>query len=147
MSQKNIYKSTIKTLDAGSLVKEPLNKEYDLIPLIRKGILMKNLQKLAKLMSLSLKDLALILPVSERTLRRYGASQRLSPEITERVIKLAQLYDKGIQVFEKKEKFLKWLNSEITSLNTKKPVEFLDTSKGIDLIMEELERIEYGVYS
>jgi putative toxin-antitoxin system antitoxin component (TIGR02293 family) len=147
MAQKNIYKTALKALDAGGMVKEPLNKEYDLIPLIRKGLLMKNLQKLAEQMSLSLKDLALILPVSERTLRRYGALHRLSPEITERVLKLAQLYSRGIQVFERKDKFLKWLNTEITVLNGKKPVEYLDTSKGIDLILEELERIEYGVYS
>jgi putative toxin-antitoxin system antitoxin component (TIGR02293 family) len=147
MAEKNIYKTALKTLDADNLVKEPLNRDYDLIPLIRRGLLMKNLMKLAELMSLSLKELALILPVSERTLRRYSNVQRLSPEITERVLKLAHLYSRGIQVFEKREKFLKWLNSEITSLNGKKPSELLDTSKGIDLILEELERIEYGVYS
>ncbi len=128
------------------MVKDAINNEYGLIPLIKRGLYKKNLMRLADQLSFSLKQMALILHVSERTLRRYRNMQRLSPDISERILKLAQLYTRGIEVLKNRDIFLEWLNSNIIALNDK-PVNLLDTITGIDMVIDVLGRIEYGVYS
>jgi putative toxin-antitoxin system antitoxin component (TIGR02293 family) len=146
MTETNIFKKMVKTIGAEDMVKEPINNEYGLIPIIEKGLYMKNLMKLARLMSLSLKDIALILHISERTLRRYNNNRRLSPDISERLLKLSHLYTKGIELFKDKDVFTEWLNSDIAALN-EKPINLLNTITGIQMIINVLGRIEYGVYS
>jgi putative toxin-antitoxin system antitoxin component (TIGR02293 family) len=145
MTQKNLYIKVTKNIGAGEFAKEQINNQYDFIPLIKRGLYKKNLLKLAKEMSLPLKDFAGFLPVSERTIRRYKSSQRLSPNVTEHLIKIAELYTKGLDVFENKEKFLHWLDTDNKILSSK-PIQLLDTITGINLIIDELGRIEHGVY-
>lgn len=145
MTQKNLYIKVTRNIGAEGFVKEQINNEYDFIPLIKKGLYKKNLLKLAKEMALPLKDFAVFLPVSERTIRRYKSTQRLSSNVTEHILKISELYTKGVDVFGKKEKFLHWLNVDSRVLRGK-PLQLLDTITGINLIIQELERIEHGVY-
>ena len=146
MAQKNIYIRITQNIGADELVKGRVNDLYDLIPLIKRGLYKKNLLKLAREMSLPLKDFAVFLPVSERTIRRYKDSQRLSPNVTEHLLKIAELYTKGVDIFGKKEKFLHWLNTENKFL-LPKPLKLLDTITGISKVLDELVRIEHGVYT
>jgi uncharacterized protein (DUF2384 family) len=39
------------------------------------------------------------------------------------------------------------MNSSVMALGNKKPKEFLDTSIGIDLLMNELGKIEHGIFA
>jgi putative toxin-antitoxin system antitoxin component (TIGR02293 family) len=55
------------------------------------------------------------------------------------------LYKFGVDVFGDKNKLNTWLNIENVSLGGAKPKELLDTSFGIGLIKDELNRIEQGV--
>jgi uncharacterized protein (DUF2384 family) len=70
----------------------------------------------------------------ERTaqLLRYIVSESVSPT----------LMKKGIDTFGSREHFLAWMISPITALGGKKPYEFSEEE-----IMNELGRIDYGVYS
>ncbi len=145
MTQKNLYIAAIKSIGAEDLLLEPINREYDIIPLIKSGLFKKNLIKLAEQMSMSIKDMAAILPVSERTLKRYRSTTRLSPELSERLLKLSDLYSKGIEILGSKDKFIKWMNIESLVIG-KKPIDIIDTLTGIQLVKDELGRIEYGVY-
>lgn len=47
---------------------------------------------------------------------------------------------KGIQ----SEKFYNWLNTKNQAMGGEKPVSYLDTFSGIQLVMDELNAIEYG---
>ena len=58
---------------------------------------------------------------------------------------IAALYTKGADVFGSAEKFSLWMDSVLLPFGNKKPKEFLDTSARIDMIMDELCRIEHGV--
>ena len=145
MTQQKLYIESIKSIGAERLLKEPINREFDLIPLIKRGLFKRNLIKLAEQMSMSIKDMAAILPVSERTLKRYRKTTRLSPELSERLIKLSELYTKGIEIIGSKERFIKWINTESLAIG-KKPIDIIDTMTGIELVNDELGRIEHGVY-
>jgi putative toxin-antitoxin system antitoxin component (TIGR02293 family) len=58
---------------------------------------------------------------------------------------LVMLYEYGIEVFGDRDNFNIWLNSRSIALGGRSPKELLDTKFGIDLVKDELGRIEHGV--
>jgi putative toxin-antitoxin system antitoxin component (TIGR02293 family) len=88
-----------------------------------------------------------ILHTTDRTLRRYTEDTVLNPEQSERALEIARLYTRGTEVFESLDGFKEWMNSSVVALGSKKPKEFLDTSLGIEILMEELGRIEHGIFA
>jgi putative toxin-antitoxin system antitoxin component (TIGR02293 family) len=121
--------------------------KYDFIDLIRKGVSRKALDFLMETTGITPLEMAAIMHTSDRTLRRYTASKLLNPEQSERVIELARLYSRGEEVFGSLDAFKEWIESNVIALGNKKPKEFFDTSLGIELLMEELGRIEHGIFA
>jgi putative toxin-antitoxin system antitoxin component (TIGR02293 family) len=86
-----------------------------------------------------------ILNISSKTLDRYKkAEKRLTPSASELMLKLITLYKKGEELFGNQEQFQKWIEVPAYGLGNKVPKTMLQTPAGIDLIMDELIRIEYG---
>lgn len=121
--------------------------EVEYIHYIRKGLPNSVIPELGIKMEITDDDLSSIFHVSKRTLIRRKPSDPLNPEQTERAIELARLYVRGEEVFDALDNFKEWMNSKILALGNKKPKAFLDTSLGINLVLDELTRIEHGVYS
>ncbi len=119
----------------------------DFISVIRKGVSKKAMDRLMEITGITPKEMAFIIRVSDRTLRRYKSQTLLNPEQSERVVELARLYSRGEQVFGNLESFKEWMNSTVMALGNKKPKEFLDTSLGINILMDELGKIEHGIFA
>lgn len=86
-----------------------------------------------------------VFEISLKTINRYKQDKkRLNARNSEIVLKLLALYKKGIEVFGELEDFNKWLTKRAFGLGDKIPYKMMNTSTGIDLIFEELVRIEYG---
>lgn len=124
-----------------------VKKEEDFIQMIKKGVPKKSLDQLMTNTGLSANEIALIMHTSDRTLRRYKPGKLLNTEQSERVIELARLYSRGEEVFESLDAFKEWIDSTVMALGNKRPKEFLDTSLGIELLMDELGRIEQGIFA
>jgi len=85
------------------------------------------------------------LGLSLKTLQRYAQEAKsLTPREGEAILKLEALYKKGIEVFGNRDEFNSWLKEPEYGLGWQVPLELLSMSTGIDLIMDELVRIEYG---
>jgi putative toxin-antitoxin system antitoxin component (TIGR02293 family) len=98
-------------------------------------------------LGLQQKDTAELIGVSVRTYQRQKRTANMTFAASENVLKLAELYETGITAFDdNEESFIAWLNSPIPALNNEKPIELLSSNLGIDLVKEELLRIEYGIY-
>lgn len=136
MSLLNTSKSTIAFHD-----------ETDLIDLIRQGVSKKSLDYLITQIGYTITDIAEVLHVSDRNLRRYTASEKLNTEQSERLIEIARLYAKGEDVFGSIKAFNHWMDANILALGNKTPKSYLDTSLGIQLLHKELGRIEHGVFA
>jgi putative toxin-antitoxin system antitoxin component (TIGR02293 family) len=54
------------------------------------------------------------------------------------------MHTKGQKVFGNPESFRRWLEKPAYGLDEQIPLDLLQTSGGIDLVMEELDRIAYG---
>ncbi|MBO9572577.1 MAG: DUF2384 domain-containing protein [Chitinophagaceae bacterium] len=80
-----------------------------------------------------------------KTLTAYKQNNTsLDAVISEKLLKLFALYDKGTLVFGTAGEFNKWLAEPASGLGNQVPNTVLDTITGIDLVNEELVRIEYG---
>ena len=119
----------------------------DFIYCIRAGVPKKALDNLIEVTGISAAEMAAIVRTSDRTLRRYTTNQKLNPEQSERVIELAKVYSRGEEVFGSIDAFREWMNGAVLALGNKKPKEFLDTSLGIEMLMDELGRIEHGIFA
>jgi putative toxin-antitoxin system antitoxin component (TIGR02293 family) len=91
--------------------------------------------------------MAAITHTSDRTLRRYKPQQKLSQEQSERMIELARLYSRGETVFGSITAFRQWMDTTLLPLGNKKPKAFLDTSLGINMLLDEIGRIEHGIFA
>lgn len=128
------------------LGKKLVNK-MDLVELGSRGITKTAVSNLANYLSLSSKQVADLLPVTERTLQRYSPRQHFNQAVSEQVIHIAEVVAKGIEIFKEKSKLLLWLNTPHKVFSGNTPFSLLSSRFGTELVLEELGRIEFGVYS
>lgn len=124
-----------------------ITNENDFIGLIRAGIPKQVMDRLMSVADISLTEMAAIIHTSDRTLRRYTAGQRLSQEQSERMVEIARLYSRGEEVFGTLGEFRTWMDATLLAFGNKKPKEFMDTSIGISMIMDEIGRVQHGVFA
>ena len=124
-----------------------IRNENDFISVIRTGIPKQAMIHLMQVADISLTEMASIVHTSDRTLRRYGAHQKLSQEQSERMVEMARLYSRGEEVFGSMNDFKEWMDTILLPFGNKKPKDFLDTSLGIGMIMDELGRIQHGIFA
>lgn len=113
----------------------------------RNGISMHKISQIIDRYQLTLKDTANILNVSERTLQRYHNNDILTKDITERALRLQRLYERGAEVFGTLDNFISWMKSPILIFKNEKPISFLDTIFGFELLEQEIGRIEHGIFA
>jgi putative toxin-antitoxin system antitoxin component (TIGR02293 family) len=110
-----------------------------------KGLSSQALSDLEYLSGLSKQAVARFLHVTSRSLNRYLEEDRvLDAAKSETLLKLIALYRKGTEVFGTKEAFNSWLGAPVMGIGNHIPFDLMETSSGIDLIDEELDRIAYG---
>ena len=113
---------------------------------VRKGIGYNSFINAVKNVPLTLKEWSGILDLSERTLQRYKKDKRAFDTLqSEKIVQVTLLIRFGRDVFGDEKKFNLWLNTENLSIGNIKPKEMLDSSFGIDLLKDELTRIENGI--
>ena len=124
-----------------------LHNRFDLMEMSKKGITKGALKHLAEYLSLSTGQLADLLPVSKRTILRYTAKKLFNRIVSEQILQIAEVVAKGTEAFGDKEKFISWMHSPSKALANQTPLTLLSSRFGTEMVLDELGRIEYGVYS
>lgn len=137
------YQSVINVLGLKILTRTPL----ELVNVVRKGIPRKAIDTLAKNLNISVANLTKYLHVSERTLHRYAPEKILSSDLSDHVLQIAKIYTRCVEVFEDNDNAANWLKQSNIVFGNIPPIELMDTSTGIEIVFDELTRIEYGVGS
>jgi putative toxin-antitoxin system antitoxin component (TIGR02293 family) len=127
------------------LFNQTVRNQSDLIELARTGIPKNEVLKMAKHLSFSGKELAIIINLSERTLQRYPDDKKLEKIASEKAIQLAKLYERGNEVWGDLDRFKGWMRHPNPFLGSKTPLEILDTSFGFEMVLDEIGRIEHGI--
>ena len=139
-----VLKDTIALLG----IKTPLTESFGLMGVIRKGLPTKSLDKLAKQLELSSSAIVVELGLAKRTYARKVEKQELlSTEQTERVVRLARVFAYAKQVFGAEEKARRWMLKKNRALGGEVPLRLLDTDIGGNAVVDELGRIDYGVFA
>lgn len=128
-----------------SRYKSSINNPFTLVQTANKGINSEEFFKFADLSKQNPSLLSGFLNLSLKTLTRYRRSKKkLNPDKSEQLLKWIALYLKGISIFGKIDSFNNWLKKPAYGLGSVIPLNLMNTSTGIDLILEELQRIEHG---
>lgn len=121
-------------------------RSYTLIKMVREGIPYSEFATISSTSPFTAKEWANYLNVSTRTLERHRDDNKtFRQEQSERILAIYQLLNFGTLVFGDTTGFFNWLGSESIALGGIKPKELLDTSIGINIIKDELGRLEHGI--
>ena len=113
---------------------------------VRKGLPMKALDDLARLLNVDHASLADILGTSMRTLqRRARESERLGAVASDRLARVRRILDLATHVLGESDKAARWLTSESRALGGEVPLHMLDTDIGTQRVQQELRQMEFGM--
>lgn len=111
---------------------------------IRDGLPAEALNDFIQILNGTQDDVAHLLNISDKTLRTYIKDRKkLDISISEHLLQLFELFDKGIEIFGNLEQFRLWLKTPNIALE-EAPINLLDSITGIECVMDELERIAFG---
>lgn len=107
----------------------------------------KRFQKLADKIPFTLKEWANILHLSERTLQRYAKNNTPFEGIyVDRILHLEELINMGLETFVNGEALYRWLKRDKPVLGHLLSFESLYSTQGIQMVIDDIGRIQYGVY-
>lgn len=119
---------------------------FNIIDAVRKGLKFAVFALISKKSPFNISEWASFLHLSERTMQRYEKENKTFEGIyAEKIIQISMLYNYGVEIFGNKEKFDSWLIHPNVALGGQVPKQLLDSSFGIELLKDELGRIEHGV--
>jgi putative toxin-antitoxin system antitoxin component (TIGR02293 family) len=133
-------------LGGKKVLHKKIQNQMDMVDLIEQGLTKEAAMHLAKALSITNKRLAELLPISKRTLERYHATKHLDRATSQQLISLARLTARGFEVFGDPHKFVEWMNAPCTAFGERAPISLIATQVGIDMVLDELGRIEHGIY-
>ena len=118
-----------------------------LIAKIKEGLSVKAFDRLRKNLDISEKALAKTLNIAISTLARRKNTGRMTFEESERIYRIARLYDRAVEVFGDKKMGRKWLKDPAWALGDITPLELAETELGAQEVDDLLGRIEHGVFT
>jgi putative toxin-antitoxin system antitoxin component (TIGR02293 family) len=118
----------------------------DVIVALKKGLPVSSLNKLCKNMGVPESRLATTVNIPQRTLTRRKLEGRLRPDESERVLRIARLFERAVDVMGSEQSAQQWFQSPVKGLRGKTPLEFADTEPGAQEVEAMLDRIEDGVF-
>ena len=141
------YETMRVILGGNKTLPKSISTENDLISLSRAGIKKSSLKSLTSYLGISMDKMSSLIHTSHRNLQRKDEDELLDTLKSEKVLELAAFTKRGIDVLGNDVAFKQWLHSPLISLGNKKPIDFLDTSFGVQMALKILGRLEQGVYS
>ncbi|HRE51251.1 MAG TPA: DUF2384 domain-containing protein [Flavitalea sp.] len=109
------------------------------------GLAISVFDEIMRVSALNKNQLAAFIDATPKTIDNYRLRRHKLGRIeSEQLLQLMALYKKGQEIFGNSESFNQWLKQPATGLGGIVPFDLLYTQGGINLVMEELLRIEYG---
>ena len=119
----------------------------EVIGAVKEGLAVERFDELQEQLGVTAKELAAAVQIAERTLHRRRKQGRLSTDESERVLRIARLFDRAVRVLGSADRARTWLKTPLVALGGKTPFEYADTEPGAREVEHVLGRIAYGVFS
>ena len=118
-----------------------------IIKKIKQGLPVSSFERLRKNLNVSEKLMSQTVNIAIRTLNRRKKEGNLRSDESERIYRIAKLYEFALEVFEDQSIVQKWFREPAKGLGNKTPIEYADTEPGAREVENLLGRIEHGVFS
>jgi len=93
-------------------------------------------------------DWAAYFGISTKSLQRYKkAGEPFKPQLSEKIMEVAEIIFVGLELFGSSDKFNFWLSTPSIALGGAKPLALLKDSYGKSLVLSELHRINHGIFA
>ena len=130
----------------GSSIGIEADKLEDLIIPLKEGLPVSSLHRLCENIGVPENRMALTVNIAQRTLTRRKKEGRLKPDESERVLRIARIYERAVEVMGDQERARQWFRTKVKGLGGNTPLEFADTEPGAQAVSDLLGRIEDGVF-
>ena len=123
------------------------NNRLEVIQSLKKGFPVQVFDKLQKQFDVPANTLAAVINIAPRTLTRRKKEGRFHTDESERLLRVARLYDRAVELFGDPEIVRHWFKSPKRALNGITPLEFADTEPGAQEVEDLLGRLGHGIFS
>lgn len=127
----NVFETIEKLVDATASVGGDVKLPRDILDHFRRAGLEED-------------ELAAIIGADDAHLGRYDD---LSPDQTDRAVRLNRIMSLGAKIFGNSQKTFFWLRTPNKSLGSRTPIAALERETGAKLVESALLRIEHGIYA
>lgn len=125
-------------------------KQFDfpgIIERVEKGLPYSAFERLQKNTGFTTETLLDLLQIPRRTLTRRKASGKLSPEESDRLVRLARVYGKALHFFGGDPAATsEWLEDAQLAFNGVTPMEMIKTDVGAQEVVRLIGQLEHGVF-
>ena len=148
LERKNKEPVTVWEILGGKQFMPTAPKSFlEYVKIANKGIKKQSVTRLAGLMKIPMRDMAVLLNISYKTLGRKKETDLMDSVSSSLSIEIAETISKGLSVFEDSDKLTRWLQKENRALQGERPLDLLNTPTGIKIVNRLLIRIEEGIYT
>jgi putative toxin-antitoxin system antitoxin component (TIGR02293 family) len=120
----------------------------ELIRQLERGFSFKTLHVLESRSGLTLSRLASVIGIPERTLARRKASGKLTPEESERLLRISAVFEDAVDLFEGDVRAaVNWLTTPRKALGGRPPLSYARTEPGAREVENLIGRLEHGIFS
>jgi putative toxin-antitoxin system antitoxin component (TIGR02293 family) len=114
---------------------------------VEAGVPVSTMTNFVAASGMQMKDIyAVVIPA--RTLKhRRARKERLTPDESDKLVRLVRVYDQAVRVLGDKESALYWLSEPKKRFDGRTPVQMLRTDLGGRMVEEMLGQILYGMFA
>jgi len=132
----------------GSSIGVTAKETAQLIHQVEEGLPFSALETLARLSRQSVFELGAILSIPERTLARRRVAGKLTAEESDRLVRVASVFEKAVALFEwEVAPAVQWLLTPKAALSGEAPLRYCRTELGAREVENLIGRLEHGVFS
>jgi len=119
-----------------------------LLKMIEKGLPWSAFDRFVKSIGLRAEDIANLVGIPRRTLARRKAEGRLRPDESDRLLRLARLFSRALELFNgDHDAATEWLTKRKIALGGAVPLELAQTDIGAAEVDNLIGRLQHGIFS
>lgn len=118
-----------------------------LVEQVRAGLPFRELDVLRKRLGVSVREVAGLVSIPERTLARRRQRGRLDPAESERVLRFERLFALAVEMLRNGERARAWLAAPKAALGGQTPLQYANTEIGAREVEHLIGRIRHGVFA
>lgn len=117
-----------------------------IIQRLKEGLSSQSIDDLQKAFGITLQELSALINIPSRTIGRRKEQGRLASDESERVYRIAKLYDFALSFMRDEESVKSWFKSPALAFGGKTPLQYCDTEIGSHAVEDLLGQIAHGVF-